>query len=374
MKTPKLHFPPAEGWHRGEPAALGFDPVALNRAVNYATTSEIDWPVDVGAMVARNDPPPHNRPIGPTKPRGSATGVVVKDGLIGATWGTPERVDMTFSATKSYLSSCVGLALDRGLIGSVDDLVRHSVGGDLFAGKRNGAVTWRHLLQQTSEWAGTLFGIPDTVDHYRRVNQAPGDAAAPTANLPRKGTPRTRQEPGAFWEYNDVRVNALALAALHVWREPLPTLLRREIMAPIGATASWQWHGYDRATVEIDGKSLASVPGGGHWGGGLWINTFDHARYALLMLARGRWHGGRVLSEGWIEAATTPCSVNNRYGFLWWLNSGGKLWPKASRRAFAALGAGGHLVFVEPQYRLVVVARWAGDSRGIVDRVIAALR
>ena len=361
-----LAFPDQDGWARGDPEALGFDAAALARAGNYAVTSEIDWPVDVSAMVARDDPPPYNRIIGPTKPRGGASGVVVKDGVVAACWGTPERVDMTFSTTKSYLATCVGLALDRGLIASLDDAVADYVEGGWFADAHNRQVTWRHLLHQTSEWSGSLFGIPDTVDHNRAVNRA--DVVG------RKGEARPLHRPGTFWEYNDVRVNALGLAVLHVWREPLPEVLRREVMDPIGATPTWQWHAYDNATVAIDGKPMASVPGGAHWGGGLWISSMDHARFAHLMLARGRWNGTRLLSDTWIQQALAPCPRNPRYGCMWWLNTGRKAWPRASADAFAALGAGGNLVCVVPEHRLIVVARWAGDAAGIVDRVIRAIR
>lgn len=364
--TTKRSFPAAE-WPRAAPETLGFDPRALARAVNYAETTEIDWPVDAGRMVARSDPPPHNRPIGPTKARGPASGVVVKNGTIAAEWGVPERVEMAFSATKSYLAACVGLAVDRGRIGSVDDAVADVVASAHFASRRNRAVTWRHLLQQTSEWSGTLFGMPDSIDHHRVVNRESRPTGA------RKGQPRCRRTPGAYWEYNDVRINALALAALHVWREPLPEVLRREVMAPIGAGGDWQWHAYDNAEVEVDGQRLRSVPGGAHWGGGLWISALDHARYALLMLARGRWDGARILSEAWVDAALAPCAINPSYGFLWWLNTGGKFWQQASPTAFAALGAGGNLVCVVPEHDLVVVTRWAGDAAGIVDRVIEAL-
>ncbi|MDE0420811.1 MAG: serine hydrolase [Gammaproteobacteria bacterium] len=357
-------FPPPFAWDRADPEALGFDPDDLARACNYAETSEIDWPTDVGNIVSRDDPPPYNRLIGPTKPRGAASGVVVKDGRLAADWGTPERVDMTFSATKSYLWACVALAIDRGLIRDVDETVSGYVPGPLFDSPSNRRVTWRHLLQQTSEWSGTLFGIPDTVDHNRSVGATTGI----------KGQPRRLQRPGTFWEYNDIRVNALALAALHVWREPLPCVLRREIMDPIGATATWQWRAYDNAHVDVGGTTLASVPGGAHWGGGLWISAYDHARYGLLMMARGRWDGQRILSEACIAQALAPCRVNPRYGFLWWLNTERKAWPRASERAFAAVGAGGNLVCVVPEHRLIVVTRWAGDATGVVARVIAALR
>ncbi len=361
-----LHFPPPSGWRRASPETLGFDAAALARARNYAETSEIDWPVDVGSMVCRDDPPPFNRLLGPTKPRGAASGLVLKEGLVAIEWGTPERVDMTFSATKSYLWACVALAVDRRLIESVDDRVLDYVDGPLFEGPRNGTVTWRHLLQQTSEWSGSLFGIPDTVDHNRGVRE-------PTGPTGKKSQRRRLRPPGEFWEYNDIRVNALALAALHVWREPLAKVLRREVMDPIGTTTSWQWHAYENARVVIGDAVLESVPGGAHWGGGLWISAYDHARYGLLMLARGKWNGRRILSEASVDHALTPCSVNRRYGFLWWLNGDRQAWPRASEHAFAALGAGGNLVCVVPEHRLVVVTRWAGDAAGVVDRVIAAL-
>ena len=358
-------FPSLEGWQRRSPAILGFDAADLALACNFAATSEIDWPTDVGKMVAVDDPPPHNAIIGPTKPRGPASGVVVKGGFVAAEWGTPGRVDMTFSATKSYLSTCVGLAVDRGMIASLDDAVADYVAGDWFASVHNREITWRHLLQQTSEWSGTLFGIPDSVDHNRSVGRSEG--------APAKGEPRPLRAPGTFWEYNDVRVNALGLAALWVWREALPDVLRREVMDPIGASPSWIWHPYRNATVDIDGKMLPSVPGGAHWGGGLWISAFDHARYGLLMLNRGNWDGVQLLSEQWCEQALAACPENPRYGFMWWLNQERQAWPRASEQAFSAIGAGGNVVFVCPEHDLVVVTRWAGDANGVIDRVLAAI-
>ena len=352
-----LHFPPRADWPHAEPDSLGFDSAALAQARNYAETSEIDWPVDVGGMVAKADPPPYNRILGPTKPRGPTSGLVVKNGLVAAEWGTPERVDMTFSATKSYLWTCLALAVDQGLIRRLDDPVAAYVENGNFTGAHNRRITWRHLLEQTSEWSETLFGIPDTVDHNRNVNQANSTG--------RKGEARPLQSPGTFWEDNDVRVNALALAALHVWRTPLPEPLRREVMDRIGASDSWRWHAYANANVDIGGQTMASVPGGAHWGGGLWINAFDHARFGLLMLARGNWNGQRVVSEASVEVALTPSGQNRRYGLLWWLNGDRKAWSRASEQGFAALGAGGNMVCIVPEHALVVVTRWAGDPAGV---------
>lgn len=129
-------FPGASEWERADPQDLRFDAEKLRAAVAHAVDTEIGWPTDVGDMVGRNDPPPYNKPFGPTKPRGPASGAVIRHGYVGAEWGDPERADMTFSATKS-LSTCVGLAVDRGMIRNVNDRVADYVSGEWFAGNQH---------------------------------------------------------------------------------------------------------------------------------------------------------------------------------------------------------------------------------------------
>jgi len=108
----------------------------------------------------------------------------------------------------------------------------------------------------------------------------------------------------------------------------------------------------------VNGTLIKSVSGGGHWGGGIWISSRDLARFGLLHLRRGVWEGKRILSEQWIDLATTPCTLNPSYGFLWWLNTGRKQWPAAPEQSFAALGAGDNVLYIDPVNDLVVVVRW----------------
>jgi CubicO group peptidase (beta-lactamase class C family) len=119
---------------------------------------------------------------------------------------------------------------------------------------------------------------------------------------------------GYVWEYNDVRVNALALAATSVWRKPLPQVLKQYIMDPIGASNTWRWTGYRNAWIVLDGQAVQSVSGGGHWGGGMFINAYDMARYGLLTLHRGNWNGKQLLSEQWIKQSL---NFNNGQYKLW---------------------------------------------------------
>ncbi len=343
-----------DGLRSADPADLGIDPGKLETAVRFALANESDLPKDLDrgilSVLAVREPPPWNEIIGPVKPRGSTNGIILRRGRVVADWGDTERVDMTFSVTKSYLALVAGVAVARGLIRSVDDPVREYALDDGFDSAQNRAITWRHLLQQTSEWEGELWGKPDLVDRNRQVGV--------DADNSRKGTFRPLQRPGTYFEYNDVRVNRLALSLLHVFRRPLPEVLKEAVMDPIGASDSWEWHGYRNSVVVIDGRPMVSVAGGGHWGGGLWISSRDHARIGQLVLQKGRWNGREILPETWIEEMTAPSPCNPDYGYLWWLNTRRKRFPSAPASSVFALGAGSHAIWIEPETEIVMVVRW----------------
>ncbi|WP_435063691.1 serine hydrolase domain-containing protein [Halobaculum sp. EA56] len=293
--------------------------------------------------------------------RGAPNGLILRKGHVVAEWGDTRRVDLTFSVTKSVLATVAGLALDRGLIDDVHDPVHEYVDDGGFESPHNRRITWHHLLQGTSEWRGELFGKPDRADR-------------------REGEDRDLRDPGTFWEYNDVRVNRLSLSLLRVWEKPLPAVFRDEVMDPVGASDTWQWHGYDNSDVTVAGERITSVSGGGHWGGGLWIDSRDLARFGHLHLNRGRWRDRRILSSEWVDAATTPCDIKPEYGYLWWLNTDGILWPDVSHDSFAALGHGSNIVWIHPEHDIVAVVRWfsGGDDKhehmnGLFRRIVDAL-
>ncbi len=362
-----------DGWPEISPSAAGLDAEKMAAAVAYAEAHESPWPRDLenaGSVpgLTQIEPAPWNEFIGPLKPRGGPAGLILKGGAIVAKWGDPTRVDMTFSIAKSYLSVLAGIAIDDGLIPGIDARVSETLNIPEFQGDHNGRITWRHLLTQTSEWTGTLFDKPDQVDHYREVG-------AGTSNA-RKGQKRTLLEPGTFWEYNDVRVNALSLALLHTFRRPLPDVLRERVMEPIGASSTWEWHGYRNSAVEIDGASMISVPGGTHWGGGLWIDCYDHARFGLLIQRRGDWGGRRIVSADWIDLLHRPIDIYPVYGLLWWLNTGRRYYPSAPESSFFALGAGTNLIWIDPELDLVGVVRWIDQNTidGFLGLAAAAFR
>jgi CubicO group peptidase (beta-lactamase class C family) len=321
-------------------------------AVDFAATHETKWQRDIHAQLEAGnfEPPPDNAILGPTAPRGGPNGLILHRGRRVASWGDTRQVDMTFSVAKSYLSLLAGVAVQDGLIGDLDDPVRD---GAEFRGPHNGAITWRHLLQQTSEWEGTLFGKPEQIDRYRSLaTEFTGGRAH------KKGDPRPLQAPGSYWEYNDVRVNLLSLALLRRFGRPLPEVFAERVLRPIGGSRDWRWEGYTTSWVELGHRRVQSVSGGGHWGGGVFIHAEDQALIGQLMLQDGMWAGKRVLPEGWVTLSTTPCAIKPDYGLLWWLNPGGVYQSNASPRSYFAIGAGGNVTWIDPAHDLVAVLRW----------------
>jgi CubicO group peptidase (beta-lactamase class C family) len=238
-----------------------------------------------------------------------------------------------------------------------------------FDSDHNRAITWEHLLTQTSEWQGECFGMPDQVEHYRRVSHDPKPPEG------KKGDPRPLRAPGGYWEYNDVRINQFSLALLHLFKRPLPEVFMESVLAPIGGGRNFRWEGYDDAWVEIDGRRMKSVPGGTHWGGGVSISARDQARIGQLMLDGGSHDGRQLVPADWVRRMHTPCAVAPFYGWLTWLNREGQSFPDASRESYFMFGAGGHTVWVDPAHEAVIVTRWLDGAHapGFVSRVARAL-
>ena len=381
----KNYFPAADNWETKTPTSFKIDTALLNQAIQFAILNETKFPKNLWLTQAMQyGKEPYSDPIGPMANRGPATGLIIYKGYIIAQWGNPMAVEMTNSVTKSMVSTVVGLAYDKGLIKSVDDKVytylppiqvlsesivnvneqplTKSSFIYPFETAHNKKITWDHMLRQTSDWEGLLWGKPDWADR-------PSDKQE-------DWTTRARFEPGTVYKYNDTRVNALALAATTVWRKPLPEVLREQVMNPIGASNTWAWTGYHNAWIILDGKMIQSVSGGGHFGGGLFINAYDMARFGLLTLRKGNWNGKQIISEDWITKATTPTKAYVGYGYMnYFLNTNKTMYPDAPATAFTHIGNGTNAVYVDRENDLVVVVRWIEDKQmnGFLKLLLSAL-
>jgi CubicO group peptidase (beta-lactamase class C family) len=291
--------------------------------------------------------------VGPLLSGSGASGVVMCRGEIVGTWGDPAVPEMLFSATKAFVGLVAGVAFDRGLL-DVDARVCDTIGLAVFRTTAGRDIRWRHLLQQTSQWDGVLWGKPTGVD----------------AQSHREGDEPVGGLPGSGWAYNDVRVNLLCLALTALFGQALPAVLAEHVMRPIGASSSWSWHGYDNAYLDVAEVPVQVVSGGAHWGGGLWMSAADLALFGELYLRKGHWRNERIVSPQWMIRSWTPCDVKPEYGYLWWLNDRQSVFPEAPATGRCARGNGGrHILWVDPARDLVIASHW-GDH---VTRLLADL-
>jgi len=354
-----VYYPePGDGWKRKQPEDVGFNPELLAQAVVFAKTQETKQPRDFSTQVET-----FGALLGPIpKDRAETNGIILRHGYIVSEWGDTAHVDPTYSVAKSFLSTVLGLMIDRGMIKSIDDPVRNYIKDGGYDSPHNSKITWRHHANQTSEWEGSMFGKSHDFIGVEQFGRG-------------RREPRALKEPGEFYEYNDVRINRFSLSLLTIWKRALPDVIKEYVMDPIGASNTWQYHGYRNSEVVIDGKKLISVSGGTRWGGGLWISTRDEARFGYLFLRRGKWGNKQIVSEKWVQMATTPGPIGPNYGFLWWLNTQRKQWPSAPATSFAAIGNGSNTIWIDPEHDIVVVWRWhQGNGDEFFKRILASLK
>ena len=198
--------------------------------------------------------------------------------------------------------------------------------------------------------------------------------------------PRELKRPGTYYEYNDVRINRLvAVAAAHV-QEARARRVPREVMDVIGASNTWRWIPYHNSYVDLDGRKVASVSGGTRWGGGMWINAMDMARFGYLWLRGGKWGDRQVLPPAYVKAAITPSAHGPDYGYLWWLNTQGKNYPgpaghrlrrpgrrQQHHRRPARPGPGGRVALARRQRGRVREAGGGGDQAGVERALIGGV-
>ncbi|MEZ5294268.1 MAG: serine hydrolase [Vicinamibacterales bacterium] len=353
-----VYYPPPGTWAKKSAAELGMDQAALDEAVEYARTHETTREMDFsdqerifGSMLGSVP-----------NIRAHTNGVVIYKGYVVAEFGDPTWADPTYSVAKSMMSTVAAIAMRDGKIPSVDEPVGRLVKDGGYDTPRNAQVTWKMHLQQETEWEGTMFGKKD--DFVGKAAFGEGE---------RK--PRELKRPGTYYEYNDVRINRLGLSLLRVFKESVPDVFRREVMDPIGASNTWRWIPYHNSFVDVDGRRLASVSGGTRWGGGVWINAMDMARFGYLWLRGGKWGDKQIVPPAYVKAAVTPSANGPDYGYLWWLNTQGKNYPGLPANAFGAKGAGSNTIVILPDQDLVVVWRWhRGNEAEFAKRVVAAIR
>ena len=172
LSVGQIYFPTASSkWENKNPKEYDISLNKLSKAISFAQSNEYSGEKELRIAILKGfSKEPYHKILGPTKKRGKPSGIILKNGYQILFWGDTKRVDMTFSVTKSYLSTVAGLAVDRRFF-KTKDLVKNLIWDNKFDGKHNSKITWAHLLNQSSDWAGNLWGIDDWGDRPPEIGE-----------------------------------------------------------------------------------------------------------------------------------------------------------------------------------------------------------
>jgi CubicO group peptidase (beta-lactamase class C family) len=270
--------------------------------------------------------------------------LVVHDGRIiheryapGVTMHTRTR---TWSVAKSIAGTLIGMLVDDGRLAldaplgfewlPVVDAADHDP---------RSQITLRHVLNMSSG----LYPIDDNdLEYATGSGMSYWAGASSVEQMRHRGLIR---EPGTFWDYENYDTLLAVYAMKRVLGETeYHAFPRRALLDRIGMRDTLV--GMDRF-----GDFILSSQ--------IYTNARDLARFGLLYLQGGVWHGDRLISKKWIDFVRTPAPSlakhGNYYGAQWWLVPDGR--TDVPRDAYSAVGNRGQYVIVVPSRNLVIVRR-----------------
>jgi CubicO group peptidase (beta-lactamase class C family) len=240
----------------------------------------------------------------------------------------------SFSAAKSFVSTLVGIAIDMGLIDSIDDRVTDYLPELAARDPRFREITLRHLLTMSSGIRYEEGGFPSLGDDtYTYYGVDLRDVALERTEV--------QHPPGLAWQYNNYHPLLLGLVLERVTGKSVSDFMATRLWQPLGAEADATWN------LDSERSGFEKMESG------LNARAVDYARFGLLFLHGGEWNGRRIVSRRWVRAATGddtssgPASYYN-YGYFWWLDA-----DRPGR--FYASGKYGQYVYVAPDADAVVV-------------------
>ena len=272
---------------------------------------------------------------------------------------TRESLQTSFSAAKSFVSTLVGIAIDAGLIRSVEDPVTDYLPELSERDQRFEQITLRDLLTMSSgiryEEGGFPWPFGDDTYTYYGVDLR--DVALNRAQID--------GPPGLAWHYNNYHPLLLGLVLERVTGTTVSDFMARRLWQPLGAEADATWN------LDSERSGFEKLESG------LNARPVDYARFGLLFLHNGEWNGRRIVSEDWVRAAsgadptTGPASYHG-YGYFWWIDV-----ERPGR--FYAQGKYGQFIYVAPDAAAVVVrfgrdwgianTSWLATFRDIADQL-----
>jgi CubicO group peptidase (beta-lactamase class C family) len=271
---------------------------------------------------------------------------------------TRESLQTSFSAAKSFVSALVGIAIDAGLIDSIEDPVTKYLPELAARDPEFREITLRHLLTMSSGIRYREGGFPSLGDDtYTYYGVDLRDVAL--------NRTRVQQPPGLAWVYNNYHPLLLGLVLERTTRTSVSDFMARRLWQPLGAEADATW------SLDSESSGFEKLESGVN------ARPVDYARFGLLFLHNGEWNGRRIISEDWVRESTgaepaTDSAYYHGYRYFWWLDV-----ERPGR--FYALGKYGQYIYVAPDADAVVVRlgrdwgvgniTWLATFRDIADQL-----
>jgi CubicO group peptidase (beta-lactamase class C family) len=239
------------------------------------------------------------------------------------------------SVSKSVASLAIGIAIDQGLIRSINEPIFSFFPelSDLRSPEKD-RLRLAHALTMSMglKWVEAIPSNEGNNDE-ERMHMAP-DPCRYVLGL--AATAPAGQE----FFYNTGALTLVSAIVRKATGRPLDEFARAMLFEPLGITGV-EW-------IRVKGDTDA--------GGGLRLRPRDMAKIGQLVLAGGRWNDRQIVSKGWIETSTAPkleATGGLFYGYLWWL--GRSLLNGREVHWAGALGRGGQSIRIVPELDLVVV-------------------
>ncbi len=246
----------------------------------------------------------------------------------------PDDRRISWSVAKSYLSALMGVLMEEGAIGSLDDPVVQYA--PELTGSAYEAATIRNVLNMAS---GVTFD-EDYLDYNSDINRM-GRVVALGGELDdfAAALQDSFAAPGETWQYVSIDTHVIGMVIRGATGRSVPDLLTEKITGHLG--------------LERDGYYITDGAGVAFVLGGLNFTTRDFARFGQLILQGGARDGQQIVPADWIRESTWPSAPTKPgkigYGYQWWIPVG------AHEGEFMARGVyGQYLYFDQPRSILIV--------------------
>ncbi|MBV6404141.1 MAG: serine hydrolase [Flavobacteriales bacterium] len=215
-----------------------------------------------------------------------------------------DSVSNSFSVAKSYVSVLTGIALQEGVIRSVQQPVAEFLPEFAAMDPCHGAITLEHVLTMSTglDWSESgADPFSDNAKGYYGTNVRELSLDQPC-----------RVPPGQEFDYISGATQIMAEVLEAAWGRPLDALVQEKLWGPLGCEHEAYW-GKDRA--DGDFKAFCC----------LYATARDFGRIGQLYLDSGIWKGRQIVPRDYFLASVTPAKVmdkgrpNARYGYFWWL-------------------------------------------------------